>query len=242
MRLLEQIVQYKKEQINHITINKKRNRPIFSLKDFFKSDKVNIIAEVKLQSPSFGAFKIDPFYVANIYQKYAKGISVLTDDGFFGGGFELLEKLSKINLPILAKDFFIDKKLIDKAFVCGADIILLIVRILDDEKLLELYDYAIQLGLDVLVEVHSLDELEKIKPLKPAVVGINSRDLDSLSISLKKAKNILKNVDFECIKIAESGIKTKKDIEFFGTSADGFLIGEALLEGDVEEKFREFLG
>ena len=242
MRLLEQILQYKKEQINHLTINKKRNRPIFRLKDFCKTGQVNIIAEIKQSSPSFGTFNIDPFSVAEIYKKYAKGISVLTDDMFFGGGFELLEKLCSVNMPILAKDFFIDKKQIDKAYSCGADIILLIVRILDDERLLELYDYAIQLGLDVLVEVHSLDELKRIKSLKPAVVGINSRDLDSLSISLKKAKTIIKNVDFECIKVAESGIKTKKDIEFFGTSADGFLIGEALLEGDVEEKFREFLG
>lgn len=244
MALLEEILKAKREEVEGLKVSGERKKGFYRLKDSFKEDEVNIIAEIKQSSPSAGFIsKIDLDGVLDIYNRYAKGISVLTDRKFFGGSYELLKDVSeKTNLPVLCKEFIIDKKQIDMAYVCGADLVLLIVRILDDELLKELYGYASGLSLDVLVEVHSKDELERVKGLKPAILGVNSRDLDTLEISLERAKRILDSVDFECLRIAESGIKTKSDIEFLKDSCDGFLIGETLLKsGDVEAKFKELV-
>ncbi len=244
MGILEVILKHKVKEIETLKINEKRTRPVRHLNNYFKPHEINIIAEIKLSSPSAGFIKdINVKHAISIYSRYSKGISVLTDKKFFGGGFEFLEEISGItHLPVLCKDFIIDEKQIDKAFACGADIILLIVRILDDKKLKVLYNYAKNKGLDVLVEIHSFEELERIKQLKPSIVGVNSRDLDTLQISLERAKKILKSIDFNCIKIAESGIKNKDNIEYLMDACNGFLIGEALLKSEnIEEKFLELL-
>ena len=244
MALLDEILREKQLEVKGLKVSGERKRGFYRLKDSFKKGKINIVAEIKQSSPSAGFIKdINLDSVLKVYNRYAKGISVLTDRKFFGGSYKLLKEVSeRTNLPVLCKEFIIDKRQIDMAYVCGADMVLLIVRILDDELLKELYDYAIGLGLDVLVEVHSKVELERIKKLKPSILGVNSRDLDTLKISLERAKGILESVDFECFRIAESGIKTKSDIEFLKSSCDGFLIGETLLKsGDIEAKFKELL-
>ncbi len=231
--LLDEILLNKEMEIQTLKVEKiGRTRKIHKLKDYFKEDEINIIAEIKESSPSAGFLrKIDLNEILPVYLKYAKAISVLTDEKFFSGSFERLQSVcEKADIPILCKDFIISKIQIDKAYMCGADIVLLIVRILGREKLEELYTYAKSLGLDVLVEVHSIKEMKEAKNLMPGILGVNSRDLDTLDISLKRAKSILDSVDFETIKIAESGIKDRKDMEYLQRSCDGFLIGEALIK------------
>lgn len=238
--LLDEILENKKEEIKHLSVGETRNRKLHHLSDYF-NDNINIIAEIKGSSPSAGFLnKINLEEILDVYSKYAHAISVLTDKKFFSGSFERLSEVcGRVNMPVLCKDFIIDRVQIDKAYACGADIVLLIVRILDDERLNELCDYAEGLGLDVLVEVHSLSELERIKKIKPSIVGVNSRDLDTLEISLERAKNILDDIDFKTLKIAESGIKTQEDIDYLRTSCSGFLIGEALIKNlrGLENKF-----
>ncbi|WP_025209225.1 indole-3-glycerol phosphate synthase TrpC [Hippea sp. KM1] len=244
MGILEDILSKKKREIEKLKPSGKRERPIFRLNDFFKKGQTNIIAEIKSSSPSAGKIRtIDLNEITASYSKYAKAVSVLTDEAFFGGGFELLKKVaSSLDMPVLCKDFIIDKRQIEAAYINGADLVLLIARILDDEKLEELYNYAHSLGLECLIEVHAEEELNRIRSLKPNIVGVNSRDLDNLKIDLFRAKKILSQIDFDAIRIAESGIKIRADIEFFEGYCDGFLIGETLLKAkNIDKAFEELL-
>jgi len=237
--MIEQIIENKLQEVKSLArCPYVRTKPI--LKPDF-SDKVNIIAELKSKSPSFGNFNANVLRLIESYSKYAKAISVLTDSKYFGGSFEFLHEVSKkTNIAILCKDFIIDKKQIDWAAAAGADIILLIVRILDKNKLKELHDYTYELGLEALVEVHRQQDLHKIE-FKPHFLGVNARDLDTLNIDKQTAKEILSHLSAP-VKIAESGIRDKSDIEFFLPVANVFLIGEALLKSNnIEATFRELL-
>ncbi|HOE18197.1 MAG TPA: indole-3-glycerol phosphate synthase TrpC [Syntrophorhabdaceae bacterium] len=204
-------------------------------------DGVNIIAELKRRSPSAGTIaEIDEERIA-VYSRYAKGISVLTDTTYFGGSFELLEKVAeKTPLPILCKDFIIDESQIELACSMGADIVLLIARILDKERLKTLYLYARELGLNCLVEIHRKEEIDRIDVLQPEIIGVNARDLDTFRIDLGLVEDMLSCVDAP-MRIAESGIKSRRDIKRL-SGANGFLIGEALMKSrEPESVFRELL-
>ncbi len=243
MALLDEILKEKQAEVEKLKVNGERKKGFKRIRNSFKNGETNIIAEIKQVSPSAGFIRrIDLDSVLDVYNRYAKGISVLTDSKFFGGSFEFLKKVTeRTELPVLCKEFIIDKRQIDMAYVCGADMVLLITRILDEEVFEELYRYALGLGLDVLVEVHTDKGLERAKRVEPDILGVNSRDLDTLEISLERAKGILESVDFECVRIAESGIRIRKDVKFLKDVCDGFLVGEALLKGDIEEKFKELL-
>jgi len=215
-----------------------RTKPLipFSLKEG-----VNIIAELKRRSPSAGGIgEINDERIA-LYSRYATAISILTDNVYFGGSFEVLADVAgKIDLPILCKDFFIDTVQIDLAYSKGADLILLIARVLDKEQLKNLYSYARKLNLNCLVEIHTAEELEKIADLNAEIIGVNARDLDTLAIDLEKGKEILSRVNAP-VRVAESGIKSRNDIERF-RNANCFLIGETLMRAqNLESTFRELL-
>lgn len=238
--MIEQIIETKKKEVEELRAFEltTRTKPVipFSLKEG-----VNIIAELKRKSPSAGDIgEIDDERIA-LYSRYAIAISILTDNTFFGGSFEVLADVAgKIDLPILCKDFFIDTVQIDLAYSKGADLILLIARILDKEQMKHLYGYARGLGLNCLVEIHTSDELEKITDLNAEIVGVNARDLDTLVIDLARGKEILSRVSAP-VKVAESGIKSRKDIEWFH-NANCFLIGETLMRSqNLESTFRELL-
>jgi indole-3-glycerol phosphate synthase len=153
------------------------------------ADEISIISEFKRASPSKGMINniIDPSYQAGLYEEYgASAISVLTDETFFKGSFSDLKAVrSKVNLPILCKDFIIDKLQIDLAASFGADIILLIVAALDENRLVELFQYAKGLGLEVLVEVHNQEELERALKTGAKLIGVNNRDLKMFYFCLK---------------------------------------------------------
>ena len=238
--MIRQIVETKKREVAALPrhVLSPRTRPIIP----FKLKKgVNIIAELKRKSPSAGDIgEIDDRRIA-IYTEYATAMSILTDVTYFGGSFELLAEVAhKTGIPILCKDFFIDESQIDLAWSKGADIILLIARILEEDRLKTLYDHAQKLGLNCLVEVHEAKELKKISHLNADIVGVNARNLDTLKIDLNRAKEIMSLVEAP-VRVAESGIKTKADIEGFN-NANCFLIGETLMRSnDLESTFQELL-
>lgn len=238
--MIEQIVETKKKEVEALRTLEltTRTKPVIP---FALKEDVNIIAELKRKSPSAGDIgEIDDERIA-LYSRYATAISILTDNTYFGGSFEVLADVAdKIDLPILCKDFFIDTVQIDLAYSKGADLILLIARILDKEHLKDLYGYARGLGLNCLVEIHTAGELEKIADLNAEIVGVNVRDLDTLAIDLERGKEILSRVNAP-VRVAESGIKSRKDIEGF-CNANCFLIGETLMRSqNLESTFRELL-
>ncbi len=238
--MIRQIMKTKKKEIAALQGRRvpPRTRPVtpFNLKEG-----INIIAELKRKSPSAGNIgEIDDRRIA-IYSQYATAMSILTDATYFGGSFEVLaEVAAKTNIPILCKDFLIDESQIDFAWSKGADLILLIARILEEDRLKVLYDYAHNLGLNCLVEIHEAKELKKISHLNANIVGINARDLDTLTIDLEKAKEIMPLIKAP-VRVAESGIKTRADMEGF-KSANCFLIGETLMRSnDLESTFQGLL-
>jgi indole-3-glycerol phosphate synthase len=204
---------------------------------------VNIIAELKRKSPSAGFMADITRERIDMYSKYAKAISVLTDRSYFGGSPEFLEEVAGISgLPVLFKDFIIDPVQIDLAYAKGADVVLLIAGILTGEELTGLYRHARGLGLECLVEVHERAELERLTGIDPRIVGVNARNLDTLQMDMEGAAAILRDLSAP-IRVAESGIKTRKDVELMAASgANGFLIGETLMRSsDLEATFQELL-
>ena len=208
-------------------------------------DKINIIAEIKRASPSKGIIN-DKIDVAQIAQMYERGgacaISVLTEEDRFKGSLEDLKTArAAVEIPILRKDFVFDEFQISEAKDAGADVILLIVAMLDDEALLRLYKFADDLSLDVLVEVHTLEELERAKKLNAKIIGVNNRDLHSFKVSLDVSRELIKFAPPDALMICESGLSTKEEIlELHELGFSGFLIGETLMRsGNAEEALGE---
>ncbi len=168
---------------------------------------------MKRRSPSAGFIgEIDQERIADL-RHYAKAISVLTDATFFGGSYEFLSRGGRRNrLPILCKDFIIDPVQIDRAYAAGADLVLLIARILTRQELTYLYAYARMLGLTCLIELHDRADMEKLEGMRSGMIGVNGRDLDTLEMDLDRVARMLPDVAAPFL-IAESGIRSRQDIE-----------------------------
>jgi indole-3-glycerol phosphate synthase len=205
----------------------------------------NIIAEFKRASPSKGPINdgVDAQTVARSYEDGgAAAISVLTEEDFFKGSLDDLRAVrSTVDLPILRKDFIFDPFQIYEAAEAGADAILLIAAMLDDEALVELYDLAeVTLGLDALVEVHTLDELERVINMGATLIGVNNRDLRTFNVSLDASRELIRHAPSGAIMVTESGLKTREDLfEMSELGYSGFLIGETLMRsGDPANALR----
>lgn len=238
--MIDTILQRKRDEVKALRGRRfgRREKPVMPVAF---DGPTNIIAELKRRSPSAGYIgEIDSDRI-RIYSKYAKAISVLADTVHFGGGPQLVKKVAaQTHLPILYKDFIVDPVQIDQAYACGADIILLIARILDRGLLASLHRYARELGLACLVELHAPPDLQELSEIDADMVGVNARDLDTLRIDLDAAADLLACVQAP-VRIAESGIRTRKDIERM-KDATGFLIGETLMRSrDPEATFLELM-
>ena len=238
--MINRIIETKKKEVAALQTGEAppRTRPVVPFK---LKDGINVIAELKRRSPSAGDIgEIDDFRIA-VYDRYATAVSILTDATYFGGSFDILADVAgKMSIPILCKDFIIDVSQIDLAWSKGADMILLIARILDENSLKYLYDHARGLGLNCLVEIHETKELKKIAGLNAGIVGVNSRDLDTLAIDLDGAQKILSFVEAP-VRVAESGIRSRADIGKLA-GANCFLVGETLMSStDMESTFRELI-
>jgi len=200
-------------------------------------DKISIIAEIKKASPSAGVIIKDynPVEIAKIYNdNNVTCLSVLTEEDFFLGNLIHISKIKqKLNLPILCKDFFIDKFQIPLAKSYGADAILIILAGVSDDLANELYEEALRLNMSVIVEVHTVEEAEKALNFKEALIGINNRNLKTLKTDINTTYDI-HNVflNHQGPLISESGIKTKDELLDLNnkTSIKTFLIGESLLK------------
>ena len=200
-------------------------------------DKISIIAEIKKASPSAGVIIKDynPVEIAKIYNdNNVTCLSVLTEEDFFLGNLIHISKIKqKFNLPILCKDFFIDKFQIPLAKSYGADAILIILAGVSDDLANELYEEAIRLNMSIIVEVHTVEEAQKALNFKDALIGINNRNLKTLKTDINTTYDI-----YDVVKnhkgplISESGIKTKEELLELNnkTSISTFLIGESLLK------------
>ena len=202
-----------------------------------KNNKTSIIAEIKKASPSAGVIieNYDPVEIAKIYDaKKVTCLSVLTEEDFFLGNILHIRKIKKnINLPILCKDFFIDRFQVPLAKSYGADAILIILAGVSDDLANELYNEALKFKMSVIVEVHTVDEAKKALNFKQALIGINNRNLKTLKTDINTTYDIydiLKNHSEPLI--SESGIKTKDELLELKnkTSINTFLIGESLLK------------
>ena len=202
-------------------------------------DALGLIAEVKKASPSVGTIveNFDPVAIAQAYEAAgAHAVSVLTDEKFFQGNLSYLTQVrNAIALPALRKDFILHEAQIFEAAVAGADAILLIVAALEQAELERLHDTATTLGLDVLVEVHSLPELDRALDCGANLVGINNRNLTTFEVDLRATEIISEEVPEGVLLVSESGIKTQADARrVFGAGVNALLVGEALMRtGDV---------
>tara|TARA_Y100001970_G_scaffold288521_1_gene416055 strand:+ start:8153 stop:9040 length:888 start_codon:yes stop_codon:yes gene_type:complete len=227
-------------------------------KDFYASlqkseNNPSIIAEIKKASPSKGIIRKDfkPIQIAEIYEeKGVSCISVLTDKSFFKGGFDVLARVRKhTSLPILCKDFIISPYQIFQARNSGADAILFIAAILNDQDLIYFKKIADSLGLQVLIEVHNLEELNRIIKLdRFQLIGINNRDLKTFQTNLEVTKNLSERFFRDVnsnkkILVSESGLKTKKDIEFVKKcGVRSVLIGESLMRSNnISDSLKELI-
>lgn len=207
-----------------------------------------LIAEVKKASPSKGIIRadFDHVQIAKTYEQCgAACISVLTDEPYFKGHDSYLVDIKKsVNLPILRKDFMIDPYQIYESRALGADCILLIMAALDDGLARTLYETALDLRMDVLVEVHNLEELERAMRLDPMMIGVNNRNLKTLEVDINTSYDLLMQIPSSCYKITESGISSNQDVtNLFKAGYRGFLVGESLTrQDDIASAVNDLLG
>ncbi len=202
--------------------------------DALKSSSPAIIAEIKKASPSRGLLQPDfhPAFIAHTYEEGgAACLSVLTDKQFFQGSLHDLEAArAATSLPVLRKDFTIDRVQVWEAAAHGADAILLIAAILDAEEMRSLRELASSLGLAALVEVHNADELAKAVDAGAEIIGVNNRDLETFEVSLDTSLRLSYLMPSEAIRVSESGIGTAEDIATLaGAGFNAFLVGESLM-------------
>lgn len=254
MNILDQIVQRKKEEIefskSKISVQQLKDsaffgRKTYSLKESLKT-KSGIIAEFKRKSPSKGIINdnVSPLAIASAYQKFgASAISVLTDRHFFGGSPKDIHQIKEhISIPILRKDFMIDSYQFYEAKNMGADVVLLIAACLSVAQVNEFADLAHQLGLEVLLEIHTEEELQHYNK-NIDLVGINNRNLKNFRVDLEHSIQLKNLLPKETLSVAESGIYSVEDFMYLKEKGfDGFLMGEYFMKNENPgNKFREFV-
>jgi indole-3-glycerol phosphate synthase len=212
------------------------------------ADPMTIIAEVKRSSPSKGALAVieSPASLAARYEEAgAAVVSVLTEQRRFGGSLEdLITVRAAISTPILRKDFMVDEYKFFEARAAGADVVLLIVAALSKNQLKDYYDLATELGMAVLVETHTEQEIEDAMAINPRIIGVNARNLKTLEIDLAAFSRLIPMIPSEVIRVAESGISQRSEVEIaHNAGAQAILVGETLVKsGDPRQAISQLLG
>ena len=243
MNILEKIIQHKQEEVKErskVTPLERiqDSQRLFAIRDFYSAlqkEDIQVIAEIKQKSPSMGEIMLgfDPAEIAQMYVKNgAAAISILTDQEFFGGNVEFIQQVkSVVDIPILRKDFIISEYQVWESFQTGADAILLIADAIDFSLLTDLYSLSRELGLHVLIETHDSNYVRLISDLKSEIVGINCRDLKTMTTDLSWFGEIINELPSNCLKVAESGIKNHSDLNYvFELGYNAALVGTSLME------------
>lgn len=250
--ILDDIVAHKRMQIEkekeiksikEYSINS-QHMPIRDFKKVLSKENISIISEIKKASPSKGIIKedFDPVKIAKVYDEInIDAVSVLTEKQFFKGNDEYIEMVKKVNSkPILRKDFIIDEYQIFQAKAIGADAVLLIASILEN-NIKKFYNLAKETGLQCLTEVHNERELDTALCAGCDIIGINNRDLRDFTVNLKTTEKLIKYIPKDTIVVSESGIKTPEDIKYLRSlGVNAVLIGETFMRNieniqDVKE-------
>ena len=240
---LQQILAVKEQEVARILPRAAHLRAAALERNDFRSlsaaldlgpEALGLIAEVKKASPSAGviAEAFDPVAIARAYESAgAHALSVLTDRDFFQGNLAFLSRIrSEVTLPVLRKDFIIHEVQLAEASVAGADAVLLIVAALEQERLEALYEEALRLQLEVLVEVHDATELDRALDLGASLIGINNRNLTTFEVDLATTESLSEEVPEGVVLVCESGIKTRADCQrAFDSGCNAILVGETLM-------------
>ena len=250
MNILEEIVaktksklEEKKQRVSLEELSSKidfENLKETNFKKSLQNKAEAIIAEIKKASPSAGIISddFDPVSKSKEYESFgASALSILTEEDYFLGNIQYLKDVkAATSLPILRKDFIIDEYQIYESKLIGADCILLIASILNDEELKNFSEIAQRLKLDYIIEVHDEEELQRVQHFTNAIIGVNNRDLKTFDVDINNSVELKNTFEGDNIFIAESGIKSKKDIEYLQQhNINVFLIGESLMKGDFFE-------
>jgi indole-3-glycerol phosphate synthase len=255
MNCLTEILNTKRDEVaklkNRFSINSFKDMEFFHTQSLNFYDKVknskdiSIIAEIKKASPSKGIIRknFNHIDIANSYFALpVNGISILTDKNYFQGDINYLNEIARIKqTALLRKDFIIDSIQVYESKANGADLILLICEALSKEEIKDLTGIAIGLGLEVLLELHSLNQLEKIDFELNKIIGANNRNLESFKVDLSVTQNISSYLPENILLVSESGLSRKEDIDYIrNAGADTILVGEHLMRSDnIENKLAE---
>jgi indole-3-glycerol phosphate synthase len=243
--ILNEIVEYKREFVKGVDLDINASVPLknaFALKGCLrKGNNIKIISEFKKASPSKGDINInaDINEYIPLYSKYADAISILTEDKYFKGSLSDVRTARKLtDKPILAKDFYVDPVQVHNALQHGASCILIIVKILEQKEIRDLYDTANELGMDAIIEVHSRDDLLKATDvIEPEIVGINVRNLSDFSINYTVMDEIIPLIPTHSAIVAESGIKGCDCIDKIKRDINAVLIGTSIMNSSEPEKY-----
>ncbi len=247
MNILNEILEVKKKEVSYL--RNKYSLSSFTEMEFFENEtlsfykslkdksEISIIAEIKKASPSKGTIKEDFDHIAiaeTYFHNGANAVSVLTDENFFKGKIDYLKDIASfISLPLLRIDFIIDEYQIFQSKSFGADFILLISEILSKNQIAELTHAAYEIGLEVLLELHSKEQLNKIDFNLNKLIGINNRNLDDFSVDLNTCIKISQNLPEGVMVVAESGIDKKEAVQLLNKSnIDAILVGEYLMSSE----------
>ena len=220
----------------------------FSIISEAKSKPPQRRTEIKKASPSAGVIRtdFDHLAIAKTYEAHgAACLSVLTDQRYFQGRLQFLRDIRRTaGIPVLRKDFLIDRYQVLEARVAGADAVLLIAECLDDDRLRNLHSYAAELGMDSLIEIYEPENLDRVLPLKPRLLGVNNRNLKTFQTDLNHTLTIQQRVPDSVLLVSESGIRTRADVERLQSAGiAGILVGETLMRSpDIGSKVDELLG
>jgi indole-3-glycerol phosphate synthase len=252
LTILDKIVAWKKKEIEQrkilLPLSILQTKPFPEIRDFksaLQNNAISIITEIKRMSPSAGLIRedFDPVKIAHIYeQNGAAAISVLTDEKFFGGDDRFLKEVKKsVRPPVLRKEFIIDEYQIFESRILGADAILLIVRILEDNQLQKFIETANDLKMKCLIEIHSEEELKRILTIPVDIIGINNRNLETFVTTVETSLELKEKIPKEIVTVSESGIKTRDDISKLQEKGfDAVLIGESLMrEKNIAEALKK---
>jgi indole-3-glycerol phosphate synthase len=258
MTILDRIVETKRRELRDLKSPaveaelSARIRDLPPTRDFFKActapGEVRVIAEIKKASPSVGLIRpdFDPFAIARTYEAHgADCLSVLTDESYFQGKLEYLTAVkAAVGIPVLRKEFIIDRFQLLEARAAGADAVLLIAEILPGNSIIQLYREARELGLYVLVEFHDADQLPRVLECGAELIGINNRDLRTFETRLSHTTDLMTSIPQNIAVVGESGIRTHDDLKMLGKAGvKAVLVGESLMrEADIGSALNRLRG